>query len=154
MVTENYLIQWTSSRPPIWMKIVSKSPLSSGLMYGELIASITATFLTMHRSQAGFNPPIQSATQVLKLSRRFTSKPPQLDQSGPFIQMKICIFDKKKNRKLANIRPSLNFYGIIILVKKAKCIGMAWLGFQKSYKLIGSKVNIQTVRIKILSRNF
>ena len=27
-------------------------------------------------------------------------------------------FDKKKNRKLANIRPSLHFYGMIILVEK------------------------------------
>ena len=28
-VSEDYFIQWTSSRPPIWMKFVSKSPLCS-----------------------------------------------------------------------------------------------------------------------------
>ena len=38
----------------------------------------------------------------------------------------------KKIRKLANIRPSLQFYGMIILVKiKPLCRGMAWLPFQK-----------------------
>ena len=43
-------------------------------------------------------------------------------------------FDKKKNRELPNIRPSLHFYGMIILVKKKVLyIGMAWLPFQKSY---------------------
>ena len=41
-------------------------------------------------------------------------------------------FDKKKNRKLANIQPSLQFYDIIILVKtKPFCWGMAWIPFQK-----------------------
>ena len=36
-------------------------------------------------------------------------------QPGPFIQMKFFL----TKRKIANIRPSLHFYGIIILVKKA-----------------------------------
>ena len=45
------------------------------------------------------------------------------------------IFDKKKNRKLANIQASLYFYGMIILVKtKSLCRGMAWLPFQKRRK--------------------
>ena len=33
------------------------------------------------------------------------------------------------------VRPSLHFYGMIILVKKGLCRGMAWLPFQKSIKL-------------------
>ena len=42
--------------------------------------------------------------------------------------------DKKKNRKLVNIWPSLHFYGIIILVKTVPlCRGMAWLPFQKDF---------------------
>ena len=46
--------------------------------------------------------------------------------------------DKKKNRKLANIRPSLHFYGMTILVEtKPLCKGMAWLPFKKcTYELI------------------
>ena len=49
---------------------------------------------------------------------------------GPFMQMQI-FFDKKG--RLANIRPSLLFYGIIILVKTIPlCRGMAWLPFKKS----------------------
>ena len=36
---------------------------------------------------------------------------------------------------MANIQPSLHFYGMIILVKKkGLCIGMPWLSFQKSYR--------------------
>ena len=42
--------------------------------------------------------------------------------------------DKKKNIKLANIWPSLHFYGMIILVKKGLCRRMAWLPFQKGVK--------------------
>ena len=40
--------------------------------------------------------------------------------------------DKKKNRKLANIRSSLQFHGMIILVKTIPlCRGMARVPFQK-----------------------
>ena len=36
------------------------------------------------------------------------------------------LFDKKKKKKLANIQPSLKFYGMIILVKTVPlCRGMA-----------------------------
>ena len=57
--------------------------------------------------------------------------PSIMKMSIPNIQMQIC-FLTKKNRKLANIRPSLHFYGMTILVKtKPLCIGMAWLPFQK-----------------------
>ena len=46
-------------------------------------------------------------------------------------------FDKKKKRELANIRPSLHFSGMIILVKKkGLCIGMAGLPFQKGFQFI------------------
>ena len=41
------------------------------------------------------------------------------------------LFDEKKNRKMANIRPSLHFYGMIFWWKKGLCRGMAWLPFQK-----------------------
>ena len=42
------------------------------------------------------------------------------------------VFDKKKNKKSAIIWSSLQFYGMIILVKtKPLCRGMAWLPFQK-----------------------
>ena len=43
-------------------------------------------------------------------------------------------FDKKKNRKLANIWPSIyfyGFYGVIFWWKKGLCREMAWLLFQK-----------------------
>ena len=36
-----------------------------------------------------------------------------------------------------NIRPSLHFYGVIILVKKkGLCIGMTWLPFQKVFSFL------------------
>ena len=53
-----------------------------------------------------------------------------------FIYRKICFLIKKKNRLLANIQPSLHFYGMIILVKKGLCRGMAWLPFQKEEKTL------------------
>ena len=46
--------------------------------------------------------------------------------------MNIWFYDKKKNRKSAIKGSSLQFYGVIILVKtKPLCRGMAWLPFQK-----------------------
>ena len=53
--------------------------------------------------------------------------------------------DKQKNRKLANIRPSSQFYGMIILVKtKSLCIGMAWLAFQKLKSEESTKISYCT----------
>ena len=70
---------------------------------------------------------------ILILNRRKKKKIRR--QPGPFIQMQICFFDIKKNRKLVNTLPSLHFYGMIILGKtKPLCIGMAWLPFQKVVK--------------------
>ena len=47
-------------------------------------------------------------------------------------------FYEKKNRKLANIRPSLHYYGMIIWLKtKPLCIGMGWLPLQKLHFDIG-----------------
>ena len=51
-------------------------------------------------------------------------------QPGPFIQKQIFLTNRKK-RKLANIQPSLHFYGTIFWLKKGLCKGMAWLLFQK-----------------------
>ena len=43
---------------------------------------------------------------------------------------------------MANIRPSLHFYGMIILVKtKPLCRGMAWLQFQKDRSSMGMMKN-------------
>ena len=58
---------------------------------------------------------------------------------GP--SQKVIIFDKKKNRKQANIQPSLHFYGMMILVKTpVQRNGMAAIPkilsqFQQFYKI-------------------
>ena len=52
----------------------------------------------------------------------------------------IFVFDEKKKRKLTNTRPSLHFYGMLILVKtKPLSIEMAWLPFQK-YLTLDKKI--------------
>ena len=56
-------------------------------------------------AQAGFNPPKQSATQVLKLSRRSTSKPPRLDYINHLNRHKYRLELEKKK---ANFDQSLN----------------------------------------------
>ena len=53
------------------------------------------------------------------------------------IDVQYLVFDKKKNRKSAIKWSTLQFYGMIILVKtKPLCRGMAWLPLQKSYDQI------------------
>ena len=44
----------------------------------------------------------------MQINRKIDGKSKQLQrQPGPLIQMEICFFDKKKNRKLANTQPSV-----------------------------------------------
>ena len=69
-------------------------------------------------------------------------------------------FDKKKNGKLENIQPSLHFYGVIILVKKAFCHSknsQSRLSFShwKIHSLFGQRIQcvISSGRICPLSRH-
>ena len=55
--------------------------------------------------QEGFDPPKQSAAQVLKLSRRSTSKPPRLDGLSEYFSL---IFLISKIFKKTTIKPSLS----------------------------------------------
>ena len=62
-------------------------------------------------------------------------------------------FYKKKNRKLAKIQPSLQFFGMKILVKtKSLCKGMAAMPFQKFYthstQIFGILSNLNNVLYK------
>ena len=69
---------------------------------------------------------INIVTNSLYFDTKLLEKSNQIRrQPEPFIQMKF-IFTKRKKRELANIQPSLHFYGMIILVKKkVLCIGKA-----------------------------
>ena len=58
-------------------------------------------------------------------------------------------FDKNKNRKLKNIKPSLNFLWYDNFVKKTLCRGMAWLLFQKERKMSVASEN-KTERAKFV----
>ena len=63
-------------------------------------------------------------------------------------------FDKKKNRELANTLPSLHFYGMIILLKKGLCRGMAWLPFQKDKRRSGERESQTDRQIKYLQSDY
>ena len=66
--------------------------------------------------QEGFDPPKQSATQVLKLSRRSTSKPPRLDLLM-LNSFQKCWLDKD-GKKLKTISEIVSFF----LLKICQCI--------------------------------
>ena len=51
-----------------------------------------------------------------KIKGKSQQKSKQLQRQPSLFMQKNFFFDKKKNRKLANIWPSLSFYGLIILV--------------------------------------
>ena len=93
--TQDYYYYFICVPPIVWIRESDHHLWSVFLIYlnnvcitiyhsfhGSLKQSIIpfySEFLPYKRSQAGFDPPKQSATQVLKLSWCSTSKPPLLD---------------------------------------------------------------------------
>ena len=71
----------------------------------------------------------KNLTKVTKTSINWT----ELNDDDSLAHLCKCKFVFcQKDKNLANIQPSLHFYGMIILVKtKPLCKGMAWLPFKK-----------------------
>ena len=116
---------------------------TNNLALSKILAASTYLLLPRTCGRIGFvfsnnktnKPPMHPRTNTEHRQNRRRPLTVQWHMWGPACSSgknANLFFDKKKNRKLANIRPSLHFYGMIILVKKkGLCIGMTWLPFQK-----------------------